>query len=228
MKVPFWLTPVKVYVGPAWYQRTISVPEKWKGKRVCLFLERAHWQTHVWLDDRDCGTQDSLSTPHVYDLGQVAPGEHRLTIRVDNRLAVDVGCDAHSVTDHTQTNWNGLVGRLELQATDPVWIDDVQVYPDIAAKKAVVRITIGNATANRLTRLCGLRRWAATTGSRFLSRAAVARFERGARQVDRRSLWIAGWPKRYSCGTSSPPSCTALRRAWNVRRQAWYIATAGR
>jgi hypothetical protein len=146
VKLPFWLTPLKVYVGPAWYQRTISVPEAWKGKKVWLFLERAHWETRVWVDERDCGTQNSLSTPHRYDLGEVAPGEHRLTIRVDNRVKIPVGADAHSVSDQTQTNWNGLVGRLELRATDPIWIEDVQVYPDVVGKKAVVRVIIGNAT----------------------------------------------------------------------------------
>ncbi|MGD0899075.1 MAG: sugar-binding domain-containing protein [Thermoguttaceae bacterium] len=146
VKLPFWLTPVKVYVGPAWYQRAIDIPEGWKGKKVWLFLERPHWETRVWIDQRDCGMQNSLSTPHLYDLGEVAPGQHRLTVRIDNRLKIDVGPDAHSVTDHTQTNWNGVVGRLELRATDPIWIDDVQLFPDIAGKKAKVCVTIGNAT----------------------------------------------------------------------------------
>ena len=87
----------------------------WQGQRVVLTLERPHWETRVWLDDRACGTNNSLSTPHVYDLGlQVAPGKHRLTIRVDNRMVVDVGINSHSVTDHTQSNWNGIVGRIEL------------------------------------------------------------------------------------------------------------------
>jgi hypothetical protein len=35
---------------------------------------------------------------------------------------------------------------MELQATDPVWIRDVQVYPDVTKKEARVRVTIGNTT----------------------------------------------------------------------------------
>ena len=80
------------------------------------------------------GIENSLSTPHQHELGVLSPGKHRLTIRVDNRVKIDVGINAHSVTDHTQTNWNGLVGRLELQARDPIWIGDVQVYPDVRRK----------------------------------------------------------------------------------------------
>ena len=119
VKVPFWLQPDKHYVGPAWYERDVVVPPEWKGRRVVLHLERPHWQTIAWLDGRVMGSSDSLSTPHEHDLGTVEPGTHRLTIRVDNRLVVDVGLNSHSVTDHTQSNWNGIVGRMELRPAAP-------------------------------------------------------------------------------------------------------------
>ncbi len=135
------------YVGPAWYQREVQIPEAWRGKRVTLFLERCHWETRAWLDDRDCGMQDSLCVPHLHDLGPgVTPGRHHLTLRVDNTVKFNVGGWAHSITEETQTNWNGVVGRLELRATDPVWIEEAQVYPDPAARSVRVRITVGNAT----------------------------------------------------------------------------------
>ncbi len=147
VKVPFWLQPERYYQGVAWYQRTIEIPAAWVGRRVVLFLERPHWETRVWLDDRCLGTNDSLSTPHEYALGaDLAPGRYRLTVRVDNRLVVDVGENSHSVSDHTQGNWNGVVGRLELRATPPVWIEDLQVYPHAADRAATVRVRLGNAT----------------------------------------------------------------------------------
>ena len=88
------------------------------------------------------GSSDSLSTPHEYDLGtRVTPGTHVLTIRVDNSLVVDIGVNSHSISDHTQGNWNGIVGRMTLEATAPVWVDDLQVFPDVAAR--VVRVSSG-------------------------------------------------------------------------------------
>ncbi len=147
VKVPFWLQPDKHYVGPAWYERDVVVPPEWKGRRLVLHLERPHWQTIAWLDGRIVGSSDSLSTPHEHDLGTaVEPGKHRLTIRVDNRLVVDVGLNSHSVSDHTQGNWNGIVGRIELRAGSPVWIEDLQVMPHVEARTVTVRGTIGNAT----------------------------------------------------------------------------------
>ncbi len=144
-KMPFWLQPDRHYIGAAWYQRRIEIPQNWKGKRIVLFLERPHWKTTVWVDGRQIGSQDSLGTAHVCELGtDLAPGGHRLTIRIDNRMIVDVGDNAHSVSDHTQGNWNGIAGRVELRATDPVWIDDVRVEPNIRDQTAAVTITVGN------------------------------------------------------------------------------------
>ena len=106
-----WLSRPYVYEGSAWYQRLITIPAAWKGKRVSLFLERPHWQTEVWVDGKPFGTQNSLATPHVYDFGTVlSPGAHTLTIRVDNSYLIDVGRNAHSVTEHTRRTGTGLWG----------------------------------------------------------------------------------------------------------------------
>jgi hypothetical protein len=144
LKVPFWLQPTKYFKGAAWYQREIEIPTDWRGRRVVLFLERPHWQTSLWVDDEAVGENNALNTPHEYDLGLVAAGKHTLTIRVDNRMIVDIGENSHDISDHTQGNWNGIVGQIELRATPPVWIDDLQVYSHPLSKSVTVRGKIGN------------------------------------------------------------------------------------
>jgi hypothetical protein len=136
-----------VYTGPAWFERTIDIPAAWSGKRIKLLLERNHWVTQVWLDGRDLGTRDSLVTPHEYELGlALTPGNHRLTIRTDNTLKFDLGRFVHINYDGTQTNWCGIVGRLELSAVNLVAIDDLQIYPDASARKIKFRATLGNTS----------------------------------------------------------------------------------
>jgi hypothetical protein len=151
VKVPFWLQPETYYVGAAWFQRDVDIPAAWSGHRIFLSLERPHWKTTVWLDGRDCGSNDSLSVAHVYDFGtSLAPGRHTLTIRVDNTLAPDIGENSHSVSDHTQGNWNGIVGRVELVETGSVWIEDLQVYPNAREHVAIVRGKVGAAAGHAL------------------------------------------------------------------------------
>lgn len=149
-KCPFWLTPDRYYVGQAWFQRQVEVPADWAGQRVVLTLERPHWQTTVWIGDQEVGTQNSLGTPHCYDLtGLIEPGQtQRLTIRVNNSYVVPVGKDAHSISDQTQSNWNGITGRIELTTEPLLYFNDVQIYPDVDARQIRVKVTLGNQSGN--------------------------------------------------------------------------------
>ena len=142
-----WLTPVKYYSGVAWYQKDVNIPAEWKGKSIELFLERCHWETQVWVDNKQVGTRNSLGTPHVYDLTkELAPGKHRISIRVNNNVIIDVGINSHSISDHTQSNWNGIVGKIELRALSPVRISSIKIFPDIHKKTADVKIyTVNNS-----------------------------------------------------------------------------------
>jgi hypothetical protein len=148
------------YVDPAWYQKTIEIPGSWMGKHVELFLERAMWETKVWLDDHYIGSAESLCVPHHFNLSDyITPGSHRLTIRIDNRLKVNVGHNmnlqgkgwarmwAMSLTEESQTNWNGVIGKLSIRVSDPVRIDRIEAYPDLGKQEtrvvAYVRSSIG-------------------------------------------------------------------------------------
>jgi hypothetical protein len=150
VKIPFWLQPDKYYAGMAWYQKKVKIPASWKGNNIQLFLERCHWETRVWVDDQETGMRNSLGTPHVYDLSKwLDPGNHLITICVDNRIKeINVGENSHSISDHTQTNWNGIVGRLELQSRSPVFIENVDLYPDLTNKMVKTYLTIRNSTGS--------------------------------------------------------------------------------
>ena len=145
IKIPFWLKPVKYYKGAAWYQKEIEIPPDWKGKRVVLFLERCHWESIVYVNARLAGSQNSLATPHEYDITDLlVPGKNLLSIRMDNRVIIPIGVNSHSISDHTQSNWNGIAGDICLKATSPVFISDVRVYPYIQNKTAKVIVALNN------------------------------------------------------------------------------------
>jgi hypothetical protein len=150
IKIPFWLQPTKTYTGAAWYQKTVDIPVSWRGKYLELFLERCHWETNLWIDDKNAGMQNTLGTPHVYDLTKLlTPGKHTITICVDNRVKdIDVGMNSHSISDHTQSNWNGMVGKLELRARSPLFASDIRIYPDLQNKRIKVKLRLNNVTGS--------------------------------------------------------------------------------
>ncbi|WP_228853027.1 sugar-binding domain-containing protein [Aegicerativicinus sediminis] len=151
IKVPFWLQPLKHYLGPAWYQKEVLIPQDWKGHKIMLTLERAHWQTEVWVGDVKVGMQNSLATPHNFNLtNYVKPGKNQITIRVDNRvLDIDPGPNSHSISDHTQSNWNGIVGNISMYKTPFLTLENIQLYPIVSEKKVVVKGRLSNASGNK-------------------------------------------------------------------------------
>lgn len=111
------LTRLYAYKGAARYSRTINIPKDWKKKLVELFLERTR-PTWVYVDGELVDSCNFISTPQRYLLPKkVKPGKHLLEIVVDNGRGVpnQVYGSSHAYTEDTQTNWNGIIGRIELQ-----------------------------------------------------------------------------------------------------------------
>ena len=122
------------YCGQAWYQREVVIPQSWQDKEILLTLERTHWETTVYVDGQQAGQDERLSTPNRFVLtDRLTPGQHTLTICVDNRLKYPMDQWTHGTTEYTQTNWNGITGRMELQARIPGYLEQTDVYPDCDA-----------------------------------------------------------------------------------------------
>ena len=137
-----YLSRTYSYSGKVWYQKTVTVPENWKDKNINLFMERTK-PTQVWVDNKPVGSNTDISVPQTYDLSEVlSPGEHIITIMVDNGASVpkQVITSSHAYTESTQTNWNGVIGKFYIEAVDKCHIKNVQVYPDYDAKKALVKV----------------------------------------------------------------------------------------
>ena len=134
------------YCGQAWYQREVVIPEDWKGKEVILSLERCHWETAVFVDGEPVATDERLSTPNRFILTkQLTPGLHTLTLCVDNRLKYPMDQWTHGTTEYTQTNWNGVAGRMELIAKPACYIEKMDIYPDTETGKVKVSLALHTA-----------------------------------------------------------------------------------
>ena len=150
-KIPYWLQPDNYYSGIAWYQRDIEIPKSWKKKSIHLFFERCHWESRVWIDGQEVGMQNALSAPQQYDLTDyLTPGKHTLSVRVDNAVrAIDPGENSHSISDHTQGNWNGIVGAMYLEAKGSSYYKQLHVFPQIEKGSLTVKANVCNTTDKR-------------------------------------------------------------------------------
>lgn len=135
------------YTGPAYYKRTVNIPQKWNDKNVTLKLERVLWESVVWVNGKKVGNDLSLSTPHYYDLTEyLETGENTITICVDNSRKFDLNQwdMAHAYTDNTQIIWNGILGDIRLTATNKTKIENLDIYPDFASGSVVGSLISNN------------------------------------------------------------------------------------
>lgn len=147
------LTRVYEYMGPAWYQREMTIPKEWKGKRIFMYFERTHWLSSIYVDTKEVSKIDYISVPHNHELTDfVQPGKtHLITVCIDNRYQYDTHKWNHAHSEFTQINWNGILGEMKLIAVDPVYIEDMQLYPNISDRSVTVKMKINNPTCQSVS-----------------------------------------------------------------------------
>ncbi|MBE7683941.1 glycoside hydrolase family 2 TIM barrel-domain containing protein [Paenibacillus sp. P13VS] len=140
------LTDEYAFEGWLWLEREFEVPEELEGKYCCLHLERTRVTT-VWVDDIPLGTRNSLNTPHEYVLKEgLSAGTHTVRIKVDNTSYPTKG--GHMTSKDTQTNWNGITGKLELKFSNEARMRDVQIYTDAMHKSITLSVKLDGELQN--------------------------------------------------------------------------------
>ncbi len=139
-----FLTEVYPYEGNAWFRTVVEVPEEHPCS-IRLYMERTR-TSEVWVNDVRMGTNNSLCTPHVYDLSAFAGcSALELCIRVDNTALPTKG--GHMTSPDTQTNWNGILGRFELQFSDTLHrISRLRAIPDAASRSVRIQFQFPGTT----------------------------------------------------------------------------------
>lgn len=139
-----FLTDPYLFEGYAWYTREITLDRSDLQKNIFLHLERTR-MTKVWVDEQLVGGQDSLTTPHHYDLTEyIKKDSFRLTILVSNVDYPTKG--GHLTSPDTQTNWNGILGEISLHICSDIYIEKIKTWPDADTKSVRVEISTINTT----------------------------------------------------------------------------------
>jgi len=126
------LSRIYAYKGRAWYRRTVEIPATWKRKPIYLMLERTK-PSEIYVDGKLVGSSNDISTPQVFELSKwLLPGQHTLAIMIDNGSGVpeQLYASSHAYTEDTQTNWNGIIGKLELSIVPYVAVPPQQIHPN--------------------------------------------------------------------------------------------------
>lgn len=126
------------YEGKARISRRIKIPE-YGMERLFVRVERAR-ALRLFVDGAESCIfrQGTLSTPYIFELTGVTPGEHELTFLSDNSypgMPKTAICYSSAATDETQTNWNGILGECSMYTRPQNFIDSLRVYPRAVKKE---------------------------------------------------------------------------------------------
>lgn len=140
------------YAGTAWYQRTVSIPASWEGKRVCLRIGGALRITELFVNGEPAGRHDGMSAPFEFDIsGAARPGgSNTIALKISNPgNPPGESPDKQAPSRPTGMlnyigNWGGIYGPVDLEAADPVHIVRVEVRPDIGKSAAQFAVQVGN------------------------------------------------------------------------------------
>ncbi len=134
------------FTGKAYYSKIVEIPLYWKDMNIVLTLERTK-STTVYVNGNKVGTSNKISTSQKYDLSKfLSPGgQNIITIEVDNSkdaVPEQILTNSHACTEDTQTNWNGILGKIKLDALSPLHIDDIQIKTSAADKSFTATISL--------------------------------------------------------------------------------------
>lgn len=152
------------YIGPAWYTKSFKMPDNLGGKTYELELERVLWESKVWINGEEVGTNYSLIAPHRYRITeQLKPGINQITVRIDNSdfyPNINVTSDrypvessqqmSHAYTNHTQIKWNGILGDIVIRETGAFELDNLRIDTDRASKTISFSFSSDQPAPNQL------------------------------------------------------------------------------
>lgn len=141
----------KDFIAAAWYKRTLTVPESWKGRRVILNFEAADYETTVWVNGKKVGEHFGGYTPFSFDITDYLDRqENILVVRCRDEVRSrkqpagkqseqyhSYGCMYRRTTGIWQTVW--------LEPVAPIRIEAYRVYPDIDNNQVLIKVFLNDS-----------------------------------------------------------------------------------
>lgn len=132
------LSGVGKEVGPdneLWYQRTFTVPQTWKGKRVLLHFGAVDWKATVYVNDILVGSHTGGYTSFSFDVTDaLIKGDNVLCVKVfDSTNKGYQPCGKQTTTPKSiwYTAVTGIWQTLWLEPVAEKHICDLKITPDI-------------------------------------------------------------------------------------------------
>ena len=126
------------YRGAGWYRKAVEIPAGWNGKKIWLKIGGVHAQGWFWVNGVYLGHDNSYCGSYKYDITDlVKPGTTAVIVaQVRNDVPSGKGLQGWI------QRFGGLYRGVEIDATSPVFIDDLWVLGDLDQQSITLNTTI--------------------------------------------------------------------------------------
>ncbi len=155
------LTRLHPFVGEMVYTKTFEISAKHSNKEWRLLLERTKPST-VWIDGNNIGSNQTILSQQVYKIGTLKKGSHQIKILIDNSASsVPSGIQgSHAWTDATQTNWNGIIGKIGIEGNDNgLLIENIKIDAHPSQQLATAWLSIQSSISGNATIVINSNTW---------------------------------------------------------------------
>ncbi len=147
------------FIPCIWYQRFITIPSDWEGKRVLLHFGAVDYEAHIYIDGKKAGQHRGTGSSFYIDITKyVKPGQQSsLVVEVldDLRSGLHPGAKQSTSLYSAGCNYTRVTGILQtvwLEAVHPQALKSVFAVPDIDQEQLVVKPEyFGESLSNKLT-----------------------------------------------------------------------------
>lgn len=127
-----------------WYQRTFSVPSKWKGERVLLHFGAVDWKADVWVNEVKVGQHTGGFAPFSFDItAALKNGVNELQVKVwdpTDRGTQPRGKQVNDPSGIWYTPVSGIWQTVWLEPVPEQSIVALKTTPDIDKKQLTVEV----------------------------------------------------------------------------------------
>lgn len=133
------------FINQMWYQRSLSIPAEWQGKKILLNFGAVDYFAEIFIDGEFVGNHCGGSSSFSIDLTQsVKPGQtHNLVVFVIDDIrsgAQAVGKQSPQVSSFAcfYTRVTGIWQTVWLEAVSPYGLKAVETRPDIDGEQLFI------------------------------------------------------------------------------------------
>ncbi len=148
-----------LYLGMAWYVRTIAIPAAWQTERVMLRVGSANYWAAVWVNGRRAGEHEGGHLPFAFDVTDLLrfDAPNTIAIQIENHLkparvpsgnmdeSILGGFPGHPSATFDFFPFAGLHRPVVLYTVTQAYVDDITVVTTLDGADGLVQLRVSAA-----------------------------------------------------------------------------------